>query len=239
MRPGLHGNLLRNSRQRSHRLNSNRPHTFSLSRLLMMVFVGAIMFIPGLTLTVIGLQKAAKNELQPAERVMYKVVGPSLCVLGLGTLLAAGIYYCCYAVGDDGRRKNNSHHAALVSQESERHHHHHHHHHGNGASSSQRRHSNTPSRTEEDHENRVPLAYIDEDISSPTIQIDNVSDNQKLQPGLDIPEVRISPCSSYHVMRIIVLCTVFEQGRLLKAHIDIVYPIGQFCQVNVKYMIQN
>lgn len=57
MRPALHANILRNRNQRAHRINSPpRPHTFSMTRLLLMVLIGAIIFIPGIALTVLGFQ---------------------------------------------------------------------------------------------------------------------------------------------------------------------------------------
>ncbi|KAK6187243.1 hypothetical protein SNE40_005310 [Patella caerulea] len=207
MRPGLHGNLLRNRGQRSRRLH-NRPHTFSLSRLLMMVFVGAIMFIPGLALTIIGLQTESLEKMAPGERIMYRALGPAMCVLGIGTLFGAAVYYCCYAVGSPNTRQQggSSNHCSMVSGDSERHKHHHHHHGENGHSGNTSDHAHTHrrasyNRQNDDHDSRVPLAYIDDDtlkepLSPVAIQIDSASDNQGAF-GLDIPEVRISPCSSY------------------------------------------
>ena len=56
MRPAVQISILHNRSQRSQRVRG-RPHTFSLNRLLMLVLIGAVFFIPGLALTVIGVQK--------------------------------------------------------------------------------------------------------------------------------------------------------------------------------------
>ncbi|XP_046552997.1 uncharacterized protein LOC124262537 [Haliotis rubra] len=116
MRPALHANMLRHRSQRARRLY-NRPHTFSLSRLLMIILVGSILFIPGLTLTILGIQQAKETDsMSPGKGIMYKAVGPIMCTLGVGMLFGAVVYYCCYGMGDQIRRDANQQSSVMSSE---------------------------------------------------------------------------------------------------------------------------
>ncbi|XP_046345103.1 uncharacterized protein LOC124125785 [Haliotis rufescens] len=115
MRPALHANILRHRSQRARRLY-NRPHTFSLGRLLMIILVGSILFIPGLILTILGIQQAKDTDsMSPGKGIMYKAIGPTMCTLGVGMLFGAVVYYCCYGMGDQTRREANQQGSVMSS----------------------------------------------------------------------------------------------------------------------------
>lgn len=64
MRPAVYASVVRNRhKSRGDRTHRAQPHGFSMRRLLAMVFVGAILLAPGLTLTILGLDdRKDKNE---------------------------------------------------------------------------------------------------------------------------------------------------------------------------------
>ncbi|XP_041362196.1 uncharacterized protein LOC121378191 [Gigantopelta aegis] len=120
MRPAVQASILRNRTQIPRRMRG-RPHTFSLNRLLMLVLIGAIFFIPGLALTVIGVQKySGVYDLPEGQKVMFKGIGPAMCTFGVGLLVGAGIYYCCYGLGEGlgSRALAASHEGSMISNES-------------------------------------------------------------------------------------------------------------------------
>ena len=51
----MHASILRNRSQRVRRVM--RPHSFSMRRLLLLAFIGSLFFIPGIVLTIVGLEK--------------------------------------------------------------------------------------------------------------------------------------------------------------------------------------
>ena len=59
MRPAVHASILRNRSQRVRRVM--RPHSFSMRRLLVLAFIGSIFFIPGIVLTIVGLEKTTEE----------------------------------------------------------------------------------------------------------------------------------------------------------------------------------
>ncbi|XP_048762098.1 uncharacterized protein LOC125670774 isoform X2 [Ostrea edulis] len=133
MRPAVYASVVRNRhKSRGDRTHRAQPHGFSMRRLLAMVFVGAILLAPGLTLTILGLDdRKDKNErVAQSERILYKVMGPISCAVGGFILVAAIFYYCCYGLADQSRRhrhtssskSNTSHHGltAYSSANSER-----------------------------------------------------------------------------------------------------------------------
>lgn len=121
MRPAVYASVVRNRhKSRSDRSHRMQPQGFSMRRLLAMVFVGAIMLAPGLTLTVLGLDDTEdENErVAQSERILYKVLGPISCAVGGFILVAAVFYYCCYGLAEQSGRQrhasssksNTSHH---------------------------------------------------------------------------------------------------------------------------------
>lgn len=112
MRPAVYASVVRNRhKSRSDRSHRMQPQGFSMRRLLAMVFVGAIMLAPGLTLTVLGLDDTEdENErVAQSERILYKVLGPISCAVGGFILVAAVFYYCCYGlVEQSGRQRHTS-----------------------------------------------------------------------------------------------------------------------------------
>ncbi|XP_059142689.1 uncharacterized protein LOC131930290 isoform X2 [Physella acuta] len=99
MRPAVHASILRNRGPR--RRMRMRKHVFSPRRLLMMVFCGVILFIPGLALTIVGLQQTegANNELNEVQKIFYQAIGPAMCTLGAAIMFASCIYFYCYGTG--------------------------------------------------------------------------------------------------------------------------------------------
>lgn len=112
MRPAVYASVVRNRhKSRSDRSHRMQPQGFSMRRLLAMVFVGAIMLAPGLTLTVLGLDDTEnENErVAQSERILYKVLGPISCAVGGFILVAAIFYYCCYGLAEQsGRQRHTS-----------------------------------------------------------------------------------------------------------------------------------
>ncbi|XP_061191147.1 uncharacterized protein LOC133199354 [Saccostrea echinata] len=111
MRPAVYASVVRNRhKSRGDRTHRIQPHGFSMRRLLAMVFVGAILLAPGLTLTVLGLDdtKDENERVAQSERVLYKVLGPISCAVGSFILVAAVFYYFCYGLADQSRRQRHS-----------------------------------------------------------------------------------------------------------------------------------
>ncbi|XP_062567480.1 uncharacterized protein LOC134229721 [Saccostrea cucullata] len=111
MRPAVYASVVRNRhKSRGDRAHRMQPHGFSMRRLLAVVFVGAILLAPGLTLTVLGLDDTQdENErVAQSERVLYKVLGPIACAVGSFILVAAVFYYFCYGLADQTRRQRHS-----------------------------------------------------------------------------------------------------------------------------------
>ncbi|XP_022318636.1 uncharacterized protein LOC111121586 isoform X2 [Crassostrea virginica] len=133
MRPAVYASVVRNRhKSRADRAHRMQTQGFSMRRLLAMVFVGALMLAPGLTLTVLGLDdtKDDNEKVAQAERILYKVLGPISCAVGGFILVAAIFYYCCYGLAEQSGRQrhtsssksNTSHHGltAYSSVNSER-----------------------------------------------------------------------------------------------------------------------
>ncbi|XP_076458482.1 uncharacterized protein LOC143292184, partial [Babylonia areolata] len=140
MRPAVHASILRTNRsQRARRVM--RPHSFSMRRLLLLAFIGSLFFIPGIVLTIVGLEKTAEemDTMVPGKRIMYQAVGPALTSLGVAFLFSACVYYYWYGTGRPTRLPGGSHQKSFHSSTNSDHdhhghhghhgHHHHHHHH--------------------------------------------------------------------------------------------------------------
>lgn len=72
MRPAVYASVVRNRhKSRADRAHRMQTQGFSMRRLLAMVFVGALMLAPGLTLTVLGLDdtKDDNEKVAQAERM--------------------------------------------------------------------------------------------------------------------------------------------------------------------------
>ncbi|KAH9513128.1 hypothetical protein Btru_035938 [Bulinus truncatus] len=98
MRPAVHANILRRGNRRRMRM---RKHVFSPRRLLLMVFMGIVLFIPGLALTIVGLDKNESDytSMGDAQRIMYQAIGPVMCCVGAAVMFASCIYFYCYGTG--------------------------------------------------------------------------------------------------------------------------------------------
>nr|KAG5714863.1 hypothetical protein BaRGS_000351 [Batillaria attramentaria] len=109
-----------------------RPHTFSMRRLLMLASIGAVFFIPGIVLTIVGLEKTEEEEeqMQGGQRIMYQAVGPAFTTLGVAFLFSACVYYYCYGTGESNRMPGGSHQVNSSINSDPAHHHHGHHHRG-------------------------------------------------------------------------------------------------------------
>ncbi|XP_033750214.1 uncharacterized protein LOC117334618 [Pecten maximus] len=96
MRPAVYASVVRNRKQNARRIRLRAPQ-FSLRRVMVMVFVGGALFIPGLILTILGVENEGDTEKDtPEKKVMYTVIGPAGCALGVIVLIAAVLYYFCY-----------------------------------------------------------------------------------------------------------------------------------------------
>ncbi|KAL8574455.1 hypothetical protein ACOMHN_041224 [Nucella lapillus] len=131
MRPAVHASILRTNRsQRTRRVL--RPHSFSMRRLLLLAFIGSLFFIPGIVLTIVGLEKTTEemDSMTSGKRIMYQAVGPALASLGVAFLFSACVYYYCYGTGDPARVPGGAHQKSFHSSTNSDHDHHHHGHHG-------------------------------------------------------------------------------------------------------------
>ncbi|XP_021346645.1 uncharacterized protein LOC110446025 [Mizuhopecten yessoensis] len=96
MRPAVYASVVRNRKQNARRIRLRAPQ-FSLRRVMVMVFVGGVLFIPGLILTILGVENEENMDKEsPEQKVMYTVIGPAGCALGVIVLVAAVLYYFCY-----------------------------------------------------------------------------------------------------------------------------------------------
>ncbi|XP_069123964.1 uncharacterized protein [Argopecten irradians] len=96
MRPAVYASVVRSRKQNARRIRLRAPQ-FSLRRVMLMVFVGGALFIPGLILTILGVENEGGTEKDtPEKKVMYTVIGPAACALGVIVLIAAFLYYFCY-----------------------------------------------------------------------------------------------------------------------------------------------
>ncbi|XP_076447029.1 uncharacterized protein LOC143284210 [Babylonia areolata] len=115
MRPAVHASILRNRPNRPRPVL--RPHTFSLKRLLLLGVVGCVIFIPGIVISIVGLENTAEVEaMEPGRRIMYQAIGPALTMLGLVFLFCSCIYYYCYGVGESNRLPGGSHQVSALLQ---------------------------------------------------------------------------------------------------------------------------
>ncbi|CAL1543149.1 unnamed protein product [Lymnaea stagnalis] len=99
MRPAVHANILRNRGPRRHM--RMRKHVFSARRLMIMVFSGVFLFIPGLVLTIVGLDNSESDyhNMGEAPKIFYQAIGPAMCCIGAAIMFASCIYFYCYGTG--------------------------------------------------------------------------------------------------------------------------------------------
>ncbi|KAK3089768.1 hypothetical protein FSP39_006360 [Pinctada imbricata] len=106
MRPAVYASVVRNRKSGARPL---RPPQFSIRRLLVMVFIGALLLAPGLIFTVLGADSDTNNlSISPASRVLYKVIGPVALAIGIFILFSALLYYFCYGLADHSTRQRHS-----------------------------------------------------------------------------------------------------------------------------------
>ncbi|XP_055876476.1 uncharacterized protein LOC129924597 isoform X3 [Biomphalaria glabrata] len=117
MRPAVHANILRNRSNR--RRMRMRKHVFSAKRLLLMVFLGIVLFIPGLALTIVGLDNRDSDysNMGEAPRIMYQAIGPVMCCVGAAVMFASCIYFYCYGTGPQPTPAANSQTQGLSESE--------------------------------------------------------------------------------------------------------------------------
>ncbi|GFN98407.1 hypothetical protein PoB_002491300 [Plakobranchus ocellatus] len=150
MRPAVHASILSSRTQAGSRHRANQRHQFSGRRLLIMVLCGVLLFIPGLALTVVGLEGSDKEDTKVNSRVqfVYRAVGPLMCAVGALVMFASCIYFYCYGTGPQGpggqhhdvehdggsgtkgthsnSSRSKSHHSSHHSHHHQSHHHYHH-----------------------------------------------------------------------------------------------------------------
>ncbi|XP_060553184.1 uncharacterized protein LOC132714349 isoform X2 [Ruditapes philippinarum] len=97
MRPAVYASVMRNRKSGTRRVLPT-PHVYSWQRFFVMLFVGAVLFIPGLIVTIIGIEYNDNLDEIPGDRVLYKFIGPASLACGVCLICASGIYYCCWGV---------------------------------------------------------------------------------------------------------------------------------------------
>lgn len=69
MRPAVYASIARNRKQGARRIPLRVP-AFSARKLIVMLFLGGLIFVPGITFTVLGLEEVhGSQSFSPAERV--------------------------------------------------------------------------------------------------------------------------------------------------------------------------
>lgn len=110
MRPAVIASVARNRKSGAgaQRIRLLTPE-FSGKKFIVMIFVGTIIFAPGLALTIVGIsnEKAVEN-LSPAHSLLYKVIGPAACGIGVCIIFAAIMYYFCYGTSNMTRSRHQS-----------------------------------------------------------------------------------------------------------------------------------
>ncbi|BFZ17876.1 hypothetical protein BsWGS_20915 [Bradybaena similaris] len=94
MRPAVHASFLRN--RGLHHKRRKRTHVFSPLRLVTLLVSGVLLFIPGLALTIVGLQNLERTDLNEVQKVMYHAAGPVMGCVGIVLMFASCIYFNCY-----------------------------------------------------------------------------------------------------------------------------------------------
>lgn len=108
MRPAVIASVARNRKAGAQRIRLMSPQ-FSGRRFIVMIFVGTLIFAPGVALTILGISNDKKiDELSPEHSVLYKVIGPAACGVGVCILIAAVMYYFCYGVSNVTRSRHQS-----------------------------------------------------------------------------------------------------------------------------------
>lgn len=97
MRPAVYASVMRNRKSGVRRVYPT-PHRFSWQRFFVMLFVGAVLLIPGLIVTIIGIEYTDNLEDIPGDTVLYKFIGPASLACGVCLICASGLYYCCWGV---------------------------------------------------------------------------------------------------------------------------------------------
>ncbi|GFS08909.1 hypothetical protein ElyMa_003024700 [Elysia marginata] len=144
-------NIVSQRAQSSSRHRANQRHQFSGRRLLIMVLCGILLFIPGLVLTIVGLETNDKGDAKLDSRLqfVYRALGPLMCTVGSLVMFASCIYFYCYGTGPQGpggqhhdiehdgasgskgsSGRSKSHHSSHHSHHHSQSQHHHHHHNG-------------------------------------------------------------------------------------------------------------
>ena len=68
MRPGVYASVMRNRKTSSRRV-THQPHKFAWRRFFIMAFIGAVLFIPGLIVTIIGLDSSDEIDSVEGDKV--------------------------------------------------------------------------------------------------------------------------------------------------------------------------
>lgn len=68
MRPAVYASVMRNRKSGTRRVYPT-PHRFSWQRFFAMLFVGAVLFIPGLIVTIIGIEHTDNLDDIPGDSV--------------------------------------------------------------------------------------------------------------------------------------------------------------------------
>lgn len=112
MRPAVIASVARNRKQGAKRIRLMSPQ-FSGRRFIVMIFVGTLIFAPGVAMTILGISNDEDiDDLSPAHGVLYKVIGPAACGIGICILIAAVMYYFCYGLANTTRPR---HHQSTTS----------------------------------------------------------------------------------------------------------------------------
>ncbi|VDI57709.1 uncharacterized protein LOC143045852 [Mytilus galloprovincialis] len=109
MRPAVIASVARNRKgQGAKRIRLMSPQ-FSGRRFIVMIFVGTLIFAPGVAMTILGINNDEDiDNLSPAHGVLYKVIGPAACGIGICVLIAAVMYYFCYGLANTTRPRHQS-----------------------------------------------------------------------------------------------------------------------------------
>jgi len=68
MRPAVYASVMRTRKPERRRVKST-PHVFSWKRLSMMILVGVVLFLPGLVVTILGIESEEHIAEMPGDTV--------------------------------------------------------------------------------------------------------------------------------------------------------------------------
>ncbi|BFZ03487.1 hypothetical protein BsWGS_06526 [Bradybaena similaris] len=188
------------SRNRGHRRNRRKDqHVFSARRLLLMAFCGIMLFVPGLALTIVGLEnsEAEQQSMNEVQKIIYRVVGPSMSTVGAIVMFASCLYFYCYGTNPQPPQQIGSQHQSFSEPDPEdkgsirsKQRDHGHHHHFNQQNNGRAVDVNTPDsdcrRNFKLQDNTSPIiaphrTSVTTEEEVPLAKIEDVSDNRKGQ----------------------------------------------------------